>query len=355
VKPHRIVSLLALGSALLAAPSLAHAQPVPPDRAAIATTLWEQAKDLMRVGKFKEAALKLEESVRLDPMAVGAMVALAECYEKDSRLASAWTTYLLAEAEARKQNDPRGEWPRERAAELRPRRSTLEISAPSSYTEASGAVIYRDGVKIGPAEWNSAMPIDGGEHTVRLEAPGKVPYDARVTVLFERDAAKVALPELATLQDVPPAVVPDPPKQVAPPILAPAVPPVEQPAPRGPAVWAWVTGATGLVAIAVGAGLRIDAYLVETDQADRCGPARDACPSDYDVEGTNAQKKREFGAFVGLTIGGGVLVGVGAVGLIVNAVRPQPSQNGKSATSITAVAPWTDGRTSAGLAASGRF
>lgn len=353
----RIARAVALGASLLLA-TTASAEESEEDKK-LAKELYDDARKLMDANAYTLACAKLEKAHTLVPSGAGILDQLGKCYEEDRRIASAWSTYVsLAKLiHGRPDETPeRVEYLTQKTVDLAKRYSTLQIIVPASVLEVKGTVVRRDGEVVADGAWNSELAIDGGRHVVRLEVPGKVAYETNVNVLNEIDTAKVLLPELSTLVDVPPVVVPQVQNPEIPPTAPPVVePPRVEPVRRSPAIWAWATGATGVVAMAIGAGFRIDGYVVEAEQADECGPARDACPRDFDVPGTNAQKERDFYAFVGLTVGGGALVGVGIAGLVVNAVKAPSPQNGKSAAPATMVIPWGDGRTSAGVSALGQF
>lgn len=347
---------IALIGALAVVPARAtYAQPADPAASAVATQLAEDAAKLMDEGKFDQACPKLEEAVSILPDASGIIVLLARCYEGLHRFASAWSTYRKAADLLTARGDPRASSPATNVARLEPTLSKLEIVVPKSVVDAPGGVISRDRQQIGHAQWNTSVPVDGGTHVIRLEVPGKEPVERTVDVKESGDAATVTLPDLSELVDAPKPVgpPPDPPKPDPPRIDTPADPP------RATPVWAWAVGGAGIAAIAVGAGFRIDGYLVEEDQADECGPSRDACPSDYDVEGTNAQKERDYGVFVGMTVAGSLAVGIGIVGLVVHAVDAPSTKKqvgpAAPAPTLTSVAPWFDGRRAFGVGATGTF
>ena len=73
---------------------------------ALAVQLFDQAEALVGKGRFAEACPKYAESFRLDPQ-LGALIYLAECYEKNGQLASAWGSYREAEEMAQKRHDER--------------------------------------------------------------------------------------------------------------------------------------------------------------------------------------------------------------------------------------------------------
>ena len=75
-----------------------------------AEDMFQQGVELIGKGKWAEAAVKLEESNRLD-RAAGTTVNLADCYEHMGKLASAWTLFVEAAAVVARRTppDPRGE------------------------------------------------------------------------------------------------------------------------------------------------------------------------------------------------------------------------------------------------------
>src|SRR4029078_12457123 len=63
--------------------------------AAAAQALFDQARQLVSEVKCSEACPKFEESQRLDPGS-GTLLNLADCYERQGKLATAWTKFLEA-------------------------------------------------------------------------------------------------------------------------------------------------------------------------------------------------------------------------------------------------------------------
>src|SRR5260221_10377355 len=90
----------ALGAAFVLAnlaPTRAFAQQRDP---AAAQALFDQARALTRQGRYAEACPKLLESNRLDP-GIGTQFHLAECYEQNGQVATAWATFLDVASQAR--------------------------------------------------------------------------------------------------------------------------------------------------------------------------------------------------------------------------------------------------------------
>src|SRR5450432_3403221 len=83
-RPTRFFLALPIGLATMAAPSFARA-----DDSAAAQALFDQGKKAMAALNYAEACPKLEESYRLQE-ALGTLLNLADCYQRQGKLASAW-------------------------------------------------------------------------------------------------------------------------------------------------------------------------------------------------------------------------------------------------------------------------
>src|SRR5262245_36978723 len=77
-----------------------------PTLTAVAAALFDYAVSAMEKKDYATACPRLEEAVRLAPLAIGARMKLGECYEGAGKLATAWGTYILAEEAALKANQP---------------------------------------------------------------------------------------------------------------------------------------------------------------------------------------------------------------------------------------------------------
>lgn len=322
----RLVCWLAL-LPVVGLPSVAAAQSWSgdPKRTATAQSLFEQARVEMQAGDYRSACPRLEEVVRLEPSGAGAKLKLAECYEGAGRLASAYAMYTLAEASARAAQQPdRERWAAGRGAALKPRLSTVVIVLEESTAKLPGLTVERDGVEVGSGQWGSKIPVDGGEVVVVARAPGHMAFRAVLSVKAEADAQEVTVA-------LEPEPVPMPTEAVAP--AAPAAPsapsaPIDRVVPPPPVAarssvpaWVWITGGMGLASGLAGIGFRIDGAVVEGEQAEVCGPRRDACPASYDVDGTNTRKQRDFALFVGLGASGALATGAALIGLAVGLAR----------------------------------
>ncbi len=176
---------------LLVAETLA-AAPTATERAQ-AQVLFDEARQLVAQGRLDEACPKLEESQRLEPHMVTAY-RLGECLEKTGRLASAYGRYLeaaefaVATGAADRENSAR-----QAARNVLGRVSVLVIKVTSP---VAGMRVTRDGAVVGPGQWGTGLPVDGGPCTVRAEAPGYEPVELHVEVPAESGRVNVAVTPL---------------------------------------------------------------------------------------------------------------------------------------------------------------
>jgi hypothetical protein len=179
------------------------------DDSVAAQALFDQAKKAMGAHDYAEACPKLEESLRLQP-ALGTLLNLAQCYERQGKLASAWSKYLEVAAKARAAGQTeRARIGHDRAAALAPKLSNLAVEVPSG-SRPDGLEVRRDGTVVGPPEWGVAIPTDAGPHTIEATAPGRKPWSQTVTVGDEPNTERVTVPELEPIPAEPVARVPEP-------------------------------------------------------------------------------------------------------------------------------------------------
>ena len=186
-------SLLVAG---LCGTSLASAQSDAGSRA-LAVQLFDEAEALFAKQQLAQACPKYAESYRLDPQ-LGVLVYLAECYEKNGQLASAWGSFREAEEIARKRGDARGEHARERAGALEPRLSYLTIEVPEG-VRVPGLEVLRGGVPVAPVLWSARAAVDAGTHQVEVRASGYKPWRGSVLVSEEGGSATLQVPKLTPL------------------------------------------------------------------------------------------------------------------------------------------------------------
>jgi hypothetical protein len=193
--PALVLAALAAGAALAAArPARADDAPraISPGDAAAAETLFEEGRLLMAKGRHAQACPKFVESYRLDP-ALGSLLNAATCHKAEGKTATAWSEFRDAEQQARRAGDTkRQKFAATKAAEIEPTLPKLIITI---LEPPAGTKVSRDGVALGDASLNTPLPVDPGEHTIRVEAPGFVAWETTVEA-FAAKRASVVVPDL---------------------------------------------------------------------------------------------------------------------------------------------------------------
>ncbi|HEU4410039.1 MAG TPA: hypothetical protein VFS43_32590 [Polyangiaceae bacterium] len=295
---HAALALLA-GAALSAAPGAARANP------AAAEALFKEGRRLLKAGQLDEACPKFAESQRLDPSS-GTLLNLADCHERQGKVASAWAEFLSASRLASTQGDAArmGEGQR-RAARLEPKLSYLTVRAGAA--AAPGLVVKRDGEKVEAAQFGSRLPIDPGTHTLSAEAPGRLPFQTSVLVRPNGDDVKVEVPDLAPAPAAPPPAAAPGPRASA----GPADAPPPRPAAASRPALGYVLGGVGVAALGVGAVFGVMAVSTYQKADDAC-PEHKGC-SPQAIDDRDRATSQAWIANVGLGVG---LVGVAVGGYL---------------------------------------
>jgi hypothetical protein len=253
-------SALAL-AALLAAPA-ALANPNAP----LAEKLFLEAQSLLKAGKVHEACDRLAESHKLDP-ALGTLINLAACHEKEGKTASAWTEFSEAAALAahRKEHD-REKFARDHATALEGQllKLMIEITA-----QAPGLEVKLDGATLSYSAFGTEIPLDPGDHSLTVTAPGKKPWLQRVNLGPGRVVTRVQVPVLED-EGTPAPAPPSPPPAVMD-HRAPLAPP--PPAKPGPPASAYVVGGVGLLAVGGAAFFGVRSILLDERSREQLDPA----------------------------------------------------------------------------------
>jgi hypothetical protein len=188
--------MLAFVTAALA-PSTARGQASPQ-----AEALFRDGKQLMKDGKLGEACAAFEGSERAEHN-VATVLSLADCREKNHQYASAWALFLQADSQTR--SDPTkavlNTTAKRRARALESRLSYLTINVPDE-SRIPELVVSRDGAPVDPAEWNRAIPADGGDHVIAGKAPGHESWSTTVTLRPETDKQAVEVPRFKALPEI---------------------------------------------------------------------------------------------------------------------------------------------------------
>ncbi len=316
--------------------SAAHAQS-DADRAA-AQALFDEAQELKEDGDFEAACKKFEASRALDP-APGTQLNLADCYERTGRTASAWVNYVEV-AQIKKGDKRRAAFAQQRADELKPRLSKLQIGVADP---VAGMVVKRGDVEVARPTWGVMVPVDPGAYEISATAPGKLPWRRTVEVEEEGEEAEVEIPALVDDDtggdddddaDDDTTVTPDGADSSG----------------SGQLIAGGVIGGLGLVGVGIGVAFTAIAHSAYDDSKDEClADEPNRCNADGVALREDAQSAQTVYA-VSYAVGGAALV----AGLITILVAP-PASDGESDDAVgMGLAPWA-APNGAGLQLTGRF
>ncbi len=270
------------------------------DDASAAQALYERALELIQAKNYDEACPKLKEVTRLVPEGLGAKLTLAECYESQGKLASAWTQYTVVESmAARTGQADRQKAAGEKAAALRPRLAMLTIKVPEEVKQLPELTVERDGEAIGAAQFGEAIPIDAGKHKVQARARGKKAWETEPTIPADGAALSVDVP---MLEDDPNAKSTEIPGQATAP----------DPGPTWLFPVGFAVGGTGVAALIVGGVLGGLAISKDGEGDDAC--AGGLCTPE--ANDAHLQAGTFADASTGLLVAGGVLAAGGVLMVI---------------------------------------
>ena len=198
---HPYILQAAAAAALLTLSTATFAQTTAPDpqKKATAEALYRQALKLMEQKSYAVACPKLVESQRLDPVS-NTLIALASCYDKGGKTASAWTLYQDLVVVFKKLGNADGAKAAQgRVDDLEKKLSKLQISITS---DTPGLIVRRDGQDVATAVLGTPVAVDPGQHVIEATAPGYEVWQTTVTVGDKNDVRTVTIPGL-TAKPVP--------------------------------------------------------------------------------------------------------------------------------------------------------
>lgn len=164
-----------------------------------AESLFQEGRKLVESKKYSEACPKFLASHKLAP-AHGTLLNLADCYEKNGQIASAWARFHEAIALAQRLNRPdREKTARDRADKLEPRLIKLTIVAKDRDAE-----VKLDGNALDSTVLGTPVPVDPGKHTVDASAKGKKPWSTSIEVSEKNKSASLDIPALEDEPAAPP-------------------------------------------------------------------------------------------------------------------------------------------------------
>lgn len=288
--------VLSIGVAT-ATPALAQ-QPTPDQ--ARARTVAAQGRAAYDRGDLAKGCPLLEEAFRLDGQLLGAGFALAECREKEGKLATAHRIFLEIADKAQARGEERAGEARTRAAGLAPRLSQLKLDVSSAAAQRQDLVVEVDGQPWPRATWGAPTPVDGGAHTIVARAGGVDPWSTTIDVAVEGASVGVAVPFDRTE-----AKAADP---VAPPLAAEA----GEPFPWKTA--GLVTGGVGVALLGTGIVLGVVAKG-DYDSVESDCDANNECTSSAAATRNDARSLAGVGTV--LFVGGAILAAAGVTVFIV--------------------------------------
>ncbi len=319
IERHRLAvsARVALGLVVLfgsAAP--AFAEPTSQERT-LAAALFQEGRDLMTKGNYKEACPKFAESQRLDPGG-GTLLNLALCHEREGKIATAWTEFREALSIARRDKRPE----REKAAlaeieKIEPSLSRISLLVPAE-ARTESLSIKLDGVDFPEAAWGTKVPIDPGEHSVVVSAPGRKNYETTVAVGASASDKSVTIPRLELLPEGAAPLAPPTPSASQQPSADTVTPPPSS----VQKTLGYVVGGVGLVGIGLGSAFGVMAISKRSDSDKLCSTATCSGPTGQEAVSLN-EDAQSFATISNIGFG------VGIVGLVAGTVLvlTAPKQN----------------------------
>ena len=179
--------------ALAVAIALAAVRPAAADdNVAKADALFAEGVKL-RDSNLELACAKFDQSLQLNPQAIGVLLNVAMCDEKQGRVASAVRRYRETRARAIEQSFPEYQKVADKKlAELTPEVPHLTIRFEKSPGPQTKVVI--DDQVISPSAL-SELPLDPGERVVVVSAPGRMPFQRKLSIA-RRERRELAVPPL---------------------------------------------------------------------------------------------------------------------------------------------------------------
>lgn len=167
----KYVAVGSLGSVLLLASHSAAAQTAAKSRNAQAEGLVQQGQVLLDSGQVDAACAKFEASEAIENE-LRTLLRLGDCYQRAGRTASAWHSFLEAEAVAHEKKDPeRAQLATQRAAALEPKLTRIVLVVPMT-SRVPGLTVRLGANTVPPTAWGSPIPVDAGVQRVNASAIG---------------------------------------------------------------------------------------------------------------------------------------------------------------------------------------
>ncbi len=146
-----------------------------------AEQLFRDGRQLLKQGLIDEACDKFQQSRELEAK-VGTLLNLADCRERQGKLATAWELFLETKAFAARQKDTVvAAEAAKRAAAIEGKRAFLTVAVAAD-RRLPGMIVTRNGAEVPLATWDQALPIDPGSYVIEAKAPDHQPALVNVEV-----------------------------------------------------------------------------------------------------------------------------------------------------------------------------
>lgn len=350
-----VIAALLVSGALRVVP--AHAQS---SDKAMAESLFQAGRALMKQNKPEEACPKFAESNRIDP-SPGTLLNFGKCLEAQGKTASAWAAYkeaiVMARSTGQSKHVTAGS---EFAGALEPKLSYLRIDYPP-VDRPAGLTVKRDGFLLGDGALGVPIAVDPGEHVIEASATGFTTWRSNVTIGAVADKKVVEIPALEKApQGAEPVVAPPAGTTQPAPAASRSTPEPEQPPPPSDSAsntlrtLGFVGVGVGLAGIAVGT---VFGVLTLGDASDAEGDPN-LCPqkrcSQAGLDKVDAAETKALISTLGLAVGGAAAA-AGVVMLVMSGKRTAPSTGATTAPQVSATVGGMVGPRGGGLTVGGSF
>ena len=231
---------------------------------AVAESLFRDGKSYFQVEDYGHACPKFAQSYRIDP-AGGTVLLLAICYEKQGKLASAWTRYndalAIAKRDGREDRERRA---REGLESVEPKLSYIKLTFDPTTQTIPGVTLSIDGTEL-PAISDTRLPVDSGTHQLAIHAPNYESWQVEVTIGGPAETHNMIVPALRSSPALPAQVPSEAPVVVAPTLATKSTEPTEPVSHARARQSAYIIGGAGLAAVAVGSYFGIRAIQLNSE------------------------------------------------------------------------------------------
>jgi hypothetical protein len=154
---------------------------------------FHEGQHLLETGKVHLACEAFTESQALDP-ALGTLLNLAVCHQREGKIASSWREFRTAAALATSRHEgDRSQFATEQADALEPTLPQIVVKVPPGLRSPAVRI---DGKEVNEQTWTAETPIDPGDHEIAVSAIGKKNFVTTFTVTASPIVRTVSVPEM---------------------------------------------------------------------------------------------------------------------------------------------------------------